>query len=107
MSCTLCFSPHEVEFSTEMMIHFKGRKHLVNPGVLAFPKMVLLWTLSYRRVRKVKMFALDPLFHEFGHAVRKILSGSRTRWAGEHPGTSGRSSDCLCGSSALNIRNEK
>jgi hypothetical protein len=35
------------------------------------------------------MFALDSLFHEFGQAVRKILSGSRTRWAREHPGTSG------------------
>ena len=41
MSCTLCFSANEVEFSTEMMIHFKGRKHLVNPGVLAFPKMLV------------------------------------------------------------------
>jgi thimet oligopeptidase len=32
---------------------------------------------------------LDALFHEFGHAVHKILSGSRARWAGEHPGMSG------------------
>ena len=28
-------------------------------------------------------------FHEFGHAVHKIISGSRARWAGEHPGSSG------------------
>jgi thimet oligopeptidase len=33
--------------------------------------------------------ALDALFHEFGHAVHKILSGSRARWAGEHPGMTG------------------
>jgi len=32
---------------------------------------------------------LDGLFHEFGHAVHKILSGSRARWAGEHPGMTG------------------
>jgi hypothetical protein len=39
MSCTLCFSENTLEFSTEMMIHFSGRKHLVNPGVLTFPSM--------------------------------------------------------------------
>ena len=32
---------------------------------------------------------LDTLFHEFGHAVHKILAGSHARWAGEHPGMSG------------------
>ena len=32
---------------------------------------------------------LEALFHEFGHAVHGILSGSRARWAGEHPGMSG------------------
>lgn len=41
MSCTLCFSANEVKFNTEIMIHFKGCKHLANPGVLAFPKMLV------------------------------------------------------------------
>lgn len=41
MSCTLCFSPNEAEFSTEMMIHFSGRKHLLKPGIIAFPEMVV------------------------------------------------------------------
>ena len=41
MRCTLCSSANEVQFSSEIMIHFKGRKHLVNPGVLAFPQMLV------------------------------------------------------------------
>ena len=41
MSCRLCSSANEAEFSTEMMIHFSGRKHLKNPGVLTFVEMLV------------------------------------------------------------------
>jgi len=41
MACRLCFSTNEVEFSTEMMIHFSGRKHLLQSGVLVFPDMLV------------------------------------------------------------------
>jgi hypothetical protein len=39
MSCGVCTSVNEAEFTAEMMIHFSGLKHLANPGVLVFPKV--------------------------------------------------------------------
>ena len=41
MSCVLCASVREAEFTAEMMIHFSGLKHLANPGVLVFPKLLV------------------------------------------------------------------
>jgi hypothetical protein len=41
MSCALCSSLNEGEFSTEMMIHVPGPQHLASPGVLAFPKILI------------------------------------------------------------------
>lgn len=41
MSCRLCSSTNEAEFTAEMMIHFSGRKHLENPGVLTFSEMLV------------------------------------------------------------------
>ncbi len=41
MSCRACFSTNEAEFTDEMMIHFSGRKHLANPGVLTFSTMLV------------------------------------------------------------------
>jgi hypothetical protein len=39
MSCKLCSSTNEAEFAAEIMIHFSGRRHLENPGVLTFPRI--------------------------------------------------------------------
>jgi hypothetical protein len=41
MSCGSCASANEGEFTAEMMIHFPGLKHLANPGVLVFPKVLV------------------------------------------------------------------
>ena len=41
MSCALCSSLNEGEFASELMIHVSGPDHLANPGVLAFPKIVV------------------------------------------------------------------
>jgi len=41
MSCRICSSTKEAEFTAEMMIHFSGWKHLENPGVLNFPKILV------------------------------------------------------------------
>ena len=41
MSCRLCCSTNEAEFTAEMMIHFGGHKHLENPGVLTFSEMLV------------------------------------------------------------------
>jgi hypothetical protein len=39
MSCAMCSSANQAEFTTEMMIHFDSLKHLTNPGLLIFPKV--------------------------------------------------------------------
>jgi hypothetical protein len=38
MHCPLCASGQETEFTAEMIIHFRGLKNLVEPGVWVFPK---------------------------------------------------------------------
>jgi hypothetical protein len=39
MPCAVCTSVNEAEFTTEMLIHFRGIGNIDNPGVLAFPKV--------------------------------------------------------------------
>jgi hypothetical protein len=39
MSCPSCASLNQAEFPTEMMIHSSSLAHIVNPGVLAFPRV--------------------------------------------------------------------
>jgi hypothetical protein len=51
MSCGLCSSSNEVEFTAEMMIHFSGRKHLENPGVLTFSPMLVCLDCGSTRFR--------------------------------------------------------
>jgi hypothetical protein len=41
MSCTSCRSEQHVEFGAEMMIHFTGPESLDQPGVLAFPSLLV------------------------------------------------------------------
>ena len=41
MSCAACASTNQVEFPTEIAIHFPGKKNLHKPHVLAFPKVLL------------------------------------------------------------------
>lgn len=51
MSCRLCFSPNEAKFNAEMLIHFSGRKHLANPGVLAFSEILVCLDCGSTRFR--------------------------------------------------------
>jgi len=37
MSCSLCSSLNQSEFTTEMMIHFSAPNHDAKPGVQVFP----------------------------------------------------------------------
>jgi len=39
MSCAICTSVNQAEFTTEMMIHFSGISNVDNPGVLVLPKV--------------------------------------------------------------------
>ncbi len=39
MSCHSCSSVNEADLTAEIMIHFSGRRHLQNGGVLVFPRI--------------------------------------------------------------------
>jgi hypothetical protein len=41
MSCLLCGSDNQTEFTAEMCIHFSGLKNLDKPGVWVFPKLLV------------------------------------------------------------------
>jgi hypothetical protein len=41
MSCVLCGSGNEAQFTAEMVIHFSGLKNLDKPGVWLFPKVLV------------------------------------------------------------------
>ena len=47
MSCAACHSANEAEFTTEMMIHFSGLKHLSNPGLLIFPRLSICFDCGF------------------------------------------------------------
>ena len=49
MSCAVCTSVNEAEFTAEMMIHFSGMRNLDNPGVLAFPKVSVCLDCGFSR----------------------------------------------------------
>lgn len=51
MSCSLCSSAKEAVFTAEMMIHFSGRKHLENPGVLTFSEILVCLDCGSTRFR--------------------------------------------------------
>ena len=41
MSCPVCASSNQAEFSAEINIHFSGLKNLDRPSVLVFPKVLV------------------------------------------------------------------
>jgi hypothetical protein len=41
MPCTLCTSGNQAEFVAEINIHLSGLKNIGNPGVLAFPRLLV------------------------------------------------------------------
>jgi hypothetical protein len=49
MPCLLCGSGNEPEFSAEIMIHFSGRQNIDNPGVLAFPRVLVCLDCGHSR----------------------------------------------------------
>ena len=41
MSCALCGSGNQAEFTAEMVVHFAGLKNVDIPGVWVFPKLLI------------------------------------------------------------------
>jgi len=51
MSCELCSSDSQAEFTTETMIHFGGFNHLAHPGVLIFPTVLVCMDCGFSRFK--------------------------------------------------------
>ena len=49
MNCPACSSETEVEFTVEMMIHFSGIENIDNPGIPAFPKVLICLDCGFSR----------------------------------------------------------
>lgn len=53
ISCGACGSPKHLEFTAEMIIHFKGLANLDKPGVWVFPKVSICSDCGLGRFRRV------------------------------------------------------
>jgi len=49
MHCSLCQSSNQAEFTTEMMIHFRGLRKLTDSAVLVFPKVLVCLNCGFSR----------------------------------------------------------
>jgi hypothetical protein len=71
MSCLLCTSDDQEEFSTEMIIHFSGLKNLNEPGVWLFPRLLICLNCGFSH------FTIqEPSWHPFQMALRQQSSES-------------------------------
>jgi hypothetical protein len=71
MSCLLCTSDDQEEFSTEMIIHFSGLKNLNEPGVWLFPRLLICLNCGFSH------FTIqEPSWHPFQKALRQQSSES-------------------------------
>jgi hypothetical protein len=49
MDCPSCGLTKQAELTSEMIIHFRGREHLDNPGLLLFPKIEVCLGCGFSR----------------------------------------------------------
>jgi hypothetical protein len=49
MSCPCSRSGNDVEFSAEMIIHFRGLENVDKPGVWVFPKLLVCLDCGFSR----------------------------------------------------------
>ena len=69
MSCPLCGSDRESEFSAEINIHFSGFKNLDKPGVLVFPRLFVCLDCGFSRFTAPEA-ALSLLAQSYGDHVQ-------------------------------------
>jgi hypothetical protein len=67
MACPLCGSANQGKFTAEMIIHFSGIKNLDEPGVWAFPKLLVCLDCGFSR------------FNVSEPGLRLLAAGSPTR----------------------------
>jgi len=82
MPCLLCGSKNEREFASEMMIHFSGPQNIDNPGVLAFPRVLVCLDCGHSRFILLKT---ELAFLSSGVATRDVPSSSKAGIGDSHP----------------------
>jgi hypothetical protein len=62
MSCPVCRSGNQMEFSAEMIIHLGGLKNLDKSGVMLFPKILVCVSCGFSQftVSKAEVALLAP-----------------------------------------------
>ena len=50
MACARCNSCNQVEFPSEIAIHFSGREHLDRPHILVFPEILVCLDCGVSRI---------------------------------------------------------
>ena len=55
MSCLLCNSDKQQEFTAEINIHFNGFKHIDNPGVVFLPQLLLCLECGFSQFTTPRM----------------------------------------------------
>jgi hypothetical protein len=71
MSCLLCASDYQKEFTARMIIHFSGLKNLNEPGVWVFPRLLVCLNCGFSH------FTIqEPSWHPIQTALRHLNSDS-------------------------------
>jgi hypothetical protein len=67
MSCLLCASDNQEEFTAEMIIHFSGLKNLDEPGIWASSKLLICLDCGFSH------FTIqEPSWHPLQTALRHV-----------------------------------
>jgi hypothetical protein len=79
MSCLVCGSGNEAECLAEMIIHFRGLKHVENPGVWLFPKILVCLDCGAARFRvpekELELLASGAATNERSSAQLRVDEG--------------------------------
>jgi hypothetical protein len=54
MKCAMCTSGNQAEFVAEINIHLSGLKNIDNPGVLAFPRLLICLDCGFTQFTALK-----------------------------------------------------
>jgi hypothetical protein len=73
MSCLLCASPNQEEFTAEVNIHFRGIRNVDNPGVLIFPRLLVCSDCGFSRftASRTELALLAGGFQKVGASPQK------------------------------------
>jgi hypothetical protein len=75
MSCPVCRSANQTEFSAEMMVHHSGLKNIDNSGVMLFPKLLVCLDCGFSQFTVPKA-ELALLVSDSPHSERLTMAAT-------------------------------